>query len=169
MQSAPDWDALHIPWRFDGLTRFLIHRYKYQRDRAAGHALLRQWHPPVHQHTPQALLAVPMHHRKQARSGFNHADDMVQFLSKSQQLPIYRDMTRQRSTRPLEGLNKAERKRELKDCFILKSPPPERVAIIDDVMTTGSTVAEITRTLKRHGTRFVTVWALARTPLSGSS
>ena len=169
LQSAPGWDALHIPWRFDGLTRFLIHRYKYHRDRAAGHALLRHWQPPVHQHGPQALLAVPMHHHKQARFGFNHADDMAQFLSKTEQLPIYRGMTRARSTRPLEGLKKSERKRELNGCFTLKSSPPERVAIIDDVMTTGSTVAEITRTLKRAGTKFVTVWAIARTPLSGFS
>lgn len=166
LKSPPPWDAIHIPWRFDGLSRFLIHRYKYQRDRAAGHALLREWQPPAELHQPEALLAVPMHHRKQAKHGFNHASDMARQLSGQLNLPLFEGMTRHRATSALEGLNKNERRRELKGCFELASPPPSRVAIIDDVMTTGATVAEMTRLLKRHGAEFVAVWSLARTPLS---
>lgn len=167
LKSPPPWDAIHIPWRFDGLSRFLIHRYKYHRDRAAGHALLRHWQPPDRLHRPDALLAVPMHHRKQALHGFNQAMDIARYLSGRLNLPLYQGMTRHRATSPLEGLKKTERRRELKGCFELDSPPPARIAIIDDVMTTGATVAEMTLLLKRNGAEFVAVWTLARTPLSG--
>lgn len=165
LKTPPVWDAINIPWVFDGLVRHLIHQYKYQLDRASGRALTQLWRPPVERDTPDALIAVPMHHAKQARHGFNHAQDLALQLSAKHNIPVVKNVRRQRPTRALEGLNKKERRRELAGCFELKQPPPLRVAIIDDVMTSGATTAELCRVLKRHGCQFVTVWALARTPL----
>lgn len=165
LQKPPPWDAIDIPWRFDGLTRHLIHQYKYRLDRAAGHALLSLWSPAVREHRPDALIAVPMHHRKQAREGFNHAEDITRQLSRQTGIRRYPAVRRQRPTRALEGLSRTERRQELAGSFQLTQPPPQRVAIIDDVLTTGATTAELTRTLKRSGCQFVAVWALARTPL----
>jgi predicted amidophosphoribosyltransferase len=52
----------------------------------------------------------------------------------------------------------------LRAAFGLTDTPPRSVALVDDVLTTGSTAAELTRLLKKNGCQFVSVWVLARTP-----
>lgn len=70
-----------------------------------------------------------------------------------------------RRTPSQQGLNKQERQRNLKDAFkVRKEFSGETVALIDDVMTTGATCAEISRELLRAGANDVHIWALARTP-----
>lgn len=73
---------------------------------------------------------------------------------------------RQRRTRPQTGLAAAARRSNVRGAFSLRQTPDvDHVAIVDDVVTTGATVAEITALLLRGGVRRVDVWAAARTPL----
>ena len=60
-------------------------------------------------------------------------------------------------------LTAKERRQNLRGAFALERPPHARhIAILDDVLTTGSTVDELARTLKRGGVLQVSVWAVAR-------
>jgi len=160
------WDAAHIEWHFEGLTRHLIHRFKYHHDISAGRALTDIWlaNNP-HLFKPENLIAVPMFHKKEHKKGFNHATWIAKRLSNQWQIPIWDGIKRVRDTEALEGLTKKQRKITLKNAFQLNKKPPKSVAIVDDVFTSGTTAAELTRLLKRNGTQVVTVWALARTPL----
>jgi predicted amidophosphoribosyltransferase len=67
-----------------------------------------------------------------------------------------------RDTAPQAQLPAAERRDNLKDAFVLKGVPPPRVAIVDDVLTTGATVESLARVLRKGGCRRIEVWAVAR-------
>jgi len=70
---------------------------------------------------------------------------------------------RSRDTREQAALNKRERRRNIRGAFAMIGTLPARhIAIIDDVVTTGSTVNELARVLKQAGAKRVEVWAVAR-------
>lgn len=165
LQSAPPWDQAIIPFQFEGLTRFLIHQFKYHNDMSAGKSLI----AVVNRVKPSnidALVAVPMHHARRAQKGFNQADKIASYLSRQWEIPVQNCVKRVVATPALEGLNKTERKRALKGAFELTRLPPKTIMLVDDVFTSGATASELTRLFKRNGTQFVAVCALARTPLS---
>lgn len=167
LKDPPAWDNAHIAWQFSGLVRHLIHQFKYQKNMAAGSTLLSLW-MDHHQHIPkpEAIVAVPMYHRKHQQRGFNQALWMAQRLSTAWQLPRWNGIQRTMATESLEGLNKKQRRQTLKNAFTIVSEPPKMVAIVDDVFTSGATASEISRLLKRQGVEKISIWALARTPLS---
>jgi len=66
---------------------------------------------------------------------------------------------------PQTGLGRAERLKNLQQAFKIRGTPPPRVAIVDDVVTTGATAEHLAAVLKAAGAEPVLVWALARTPL----
>ncbi|WP_320826076.1 ComF family protein [Reinekea sp.] len=165
LKRPPPWESLHGAWHFEGLARYLIHQFKYQHNIAAGRALVTLW---LAQQTalfkPEAVVAVPMHYRKQQQKGFNQADWLARQIGQHWSIPQWRGARRIKATAPLEGLDKGQRKKMLRAAFGLTDTPPRSVALVDDVLTTGSTAAELTRLLKKNGSQFVSVWVLARTP-----
>lgn len=167
LKQPPKWDQAIAPWVFDGLSRFLIHQFKYQHDKASGRALVHQWlaDTQTRRLPVDALLAVPMHRRKQAERGYNQAAVLARYMAAELNIPLFNQLKRTQQTKALEGLSRKERQQELKNAFELTQPPPKRIAIIDDVLTTGATANTITTLLKRNGCEFISVWALARTPL----
>ena len=75
-------------------------------------------------------------------------------------------LKRVRHTAEQAGLSRRERHKNLRNAFAVSDQSiPERVAIVDDVVTTGSTANEIARTLMRAGVKKIEVWAIARAPL----
>ena len=75
-------------------------------------------------------------------------------------------LQRTRSTEAQTELDAISRRRNVRGAFALRAgiELPAHVAILDDVMTTGATLAECARVLKREGVERVDVWALARAP-----
>ncbi len=166
LQKPPKWDHASLQWHFNGLVRHLIHQFKYHHDMAAGNALFRQWQPDIGDQAHPSIIAVPMHHKKEAKKGFNQAMVLAKKLSDQRGLPLWRGVRRIAKTPALEGLTKKERQTVLKNAFDLNDKPPQAVVIVDDVFTSGATAAELARILKANGTQFVAVCALARTPLA---
>lgn len=166
-QRPPPWQSATVGWALEGATRFLIHRMKYHRDLASARALARQWwlDQCLHDLGVDALVPVPLHRAKARKRGFNQAEWLAAHWARQAGLPVWTNLIKQRSTPPLEGLNRIQRRQTLNNAFRVLTPPPQRVAIVDDVLTTGATAAELTRTLQRAGVRHVELWTLARTPL----
>jgi predicted amidophosphoribosyltransferase len=75
-------------------------------------------------------------------------------------------LRRRRRTAAQTELDAPARRHNVRDAFSLRPnvQMPDHVAILDDVMTTGATLAECARLLKRDGVQRVDVWALARAP-----
>ncbi len=116
------------------------------------------------------VLPVPLHRRREARRGYNQALEIARPLASL----LGRDLetgllSRRRRTREQSKLSARERRRNVAGAFRLRRPPGFRHAIVvDDVITTGATVAEVARLLVGAGCRQVTVLAAARA-LQGAS
>lgn len=115
---------------------------------------------------PQVLIPVPLHPGRLAERGYNQALEIARVLGGGLGLPLDRRCChRVTATPPQAGQDEAARRRNIRGAFAAQTPFPwSRVAIVDDVVTTGSTVSELARVLRRAGALEVEVWAVARTP-----
>ena len=166
-RREPPWDHLVAPWRYEEPLSGLIQRLKFSRELPAGRTLgllLAAALPPPDPR-PELLLPVPLHAGDLRRRGFNHAAEITRSLSRALEIPwSSRHLFKARPTATQHGLGRKARRRNLRDAFRFEPGENlEHVAVIDDVVTTGSTAAEIARTLKRAGVSRVSIWALART------
>lgn len=166
---------------FDAPARALIHRLKFQRDTAVMAALLRpmteaietQYPQPVAAQPPvdwpDVLLPMPIHARRRRERGFNQARLMADWLGRRYGLPVHGKVVRRVTmSDPQSMLDAAARRKSLRGAFAVVGALPAHVAIVDDVMTTGSTTDSLARVLKRVGVVRVTVWVAARTPRPGA-
>jgi ComF family protein len=109
------------------------------------------------------VLPVPLHPKRLAARGFNQAIELARPVAAARGVPLAIDLVRRvRDTPAQTRLSQAERRRNLRGAFALTGAVPRRVLIVDDVMTTGSTVAALARVLRRGGAREVRVLAVAR-------
>ena len=119
---------------------------------------------------PERLLPTPMHPRRYRRRGFNQALEIARILAKQLDIRVEtRQLQRHRPTAAQYKLDAKQRIKNVAGAFILKkSISYERVAVVDDVLTSGATAHELARVLKQGGVRHVQVWSLARAgqPLS---
>jgi ComF family protein len=113
------------------------------------------------------VIPVPTTHRTLRERGFNQTLLLARELSRGRPLRLEMDVLRKvRETPPQLGLKAADRRMNLKKAFaVVKDIGGKRVVLLDDVMTTGATVRECSRTLIRAGAREVVIAALARAPL----
>lgn len=113
---------------------------------------------------PEALLPMPLHPARLRQRGFNQSSLLAGYLSKALQIPLNtQDCRRIRDTPHQTGKNARQRRRNIKGAFEFVNKAQYRhLAIVDDVVTTGSSVSELARQLKRGGVARVDVWSLAR-------
>jgi ComF family protein len=115
---------------------------------------------------PGLIIPVPLHPKRLRERGYNQALEIAREPAAALGIPI--DGTgciRALHTNAQVGLDDRERRRNVRGAFAVRRPPAARhVAILDDVVTTGSTVTELTRVLRAAGVERVDVWAVARTP-----
>ena len=114
-------------------------------------------------YAPDAVLPVPLHWRRQAWRGFNQAEELAKPLCRETGLPLLRGVRRIRATPYQSGLDSTARQLNLRDAFAVRGKPTARhVLIVDDVITTGSTAAQLAVCLLESGVESVSVLALAR-------
>ncbi|MGI2258490.1 ComF family protein [Shewanella sp. GXUN23E] len=117
---------------------------------------------------PQALLPVPLHASRLRQRGFNQAYVIARALSAALDIPVLDDVVvRTLATRAQAGLDGKARRHNLRGAFMLVQPVPVvRIAIIDDVVTTASTVEEMAALLAWQAPD-LQVWCLARAEAPG--
>jgi ComF family protein len=156
-----------FPW--DGLiTGFKFH---HRLDLAGGFARLlhravqRSGVPP-----PALVLPIPLSGERLRERGYNQAWELARRVARWQRIPAHpATLLRIRNTAHQLGLDEAERQRNLRGAFLVEPRhaqrlPGYRVALVDDVMTSGATANEAARTLLAAGAAEVQLWVLARTP-----
>ena len=133
--------------------------------------LLAALHDAVLQHyqqdvLPTALLAVPLHRKRQQDRGFNQAHLIAEYLQKKLKIPLLMNAVhRNVHTAAQAQLSARERQKNLQHAFEVKRPAliqQQHIAIIDDVITTGSTVETLAQLLLDHGATRIDAWSLAR-------
>ncbi len=167
-QRPPPFDAAWAAFRFATPIRQSILGLKYHagfmQARLLGEAMaakLAQREAPL----PELLLPVPLHAGRLRRRGYNQALELARVLAHRLDLDCdERAVRRLRATADQIGQSAAARRRNLHGVFaVLPRVAGRRVALVDDVMTTGSTLAELARSCRKAGAASVEAWVAART------
>lgn len=150
---------------------FLLHRFKYQRRLELGVILgehLAQHLRDQQADMPELLLPTPLHVNRLRTRGFNQALEISRVVAARLDLQLRNGLLlRNRPTLTQTGLTPRQRRHNIRGAFQVNAQRASElkgrhVVIIDDVLTTGSTAAEMSRTLLREGTARVDIWAIAR-------
>ncbi len=112
------------------------------------------------------VAAVPMHWTKKIYRGFNQAEEIAQYISKEKHIPFIKGIVKHKKTAHQSSLDRMARSTNLTGAFALNngghSFKGKHVLLIDDVMTTGSTIIEVARTIFKAGPASITVFVGAR-------
>lgn len=155
---------------FEGPVQDLVHRFKYGKKAHLSRPLgLLASRFPENFKTDAAadlIVPVPLHDRRLRARGFNQSQLLGAVVAKEWGIPLSVDnLRRLRWTEPQTGLAAAERERNVRGAFGVARPEhfdSKRLLLVDDVYTTGSTVTECARALKRAGAREVSVLTVSR-------
>jgi ComF family protein len=109
------------------------------------------------------LVPVPGDADRRLRRGHHAAERLTAELSDLWNLPLEPLLTRVRGSPRQRGLTQVERRRNVVQSFAAGAPGPARVALVDDVYTTGATAHAAASALRRQGVRTVEVVTFART------
>lgn len=114
-------------------------------------------------HLPDLMIPVPLHITRQRQRGFNQALELVrEFHNHYPQIQLAQ-ATRIKATQSQATLNRIQRLHNLENAFAVNiNLENKHVALIDDVVTTGTTVNELARLCKQRGARQVDIWCLMR-------
>jgi ComF family protein len=167
-RRPPPWDAAWAPFRYGWPLDRLETRYKFGATLAAGRALATLWQAERAPALPELIVPVPLHRTRLRKRGYNQALELARPLARTLGVPCRPDvLQRARATGAQTELDAADRRRNVRGAFALRpgSTLPAHVVVLDDVMTTGATLAECASVLKRAGVTRVDVWALARAPM----
>ena len=175
ISEPPPYDRVIAPWRFVPPLSGIIHRMKYHRDLAAGAALGRVLAHQLRARSgaarfPDAVLGLPLSRRRLLYRGFNHAEELAAIVRKTLGLPRPRGAVIHRRHSPPQAKSgsAAERRANVAGAFTVRRWPSRlhRVAVVDDVLTTGATASAFAKTLKAAGVEWIEIWCCARTPLA---
>ncbi len=171
-EHAPPWERVLFYGAYDGLLRRLLLDYKYN-DRLANQRLLQTLvRRALEIRVPQdcreqwdLVVPVPLHVRRLRLRGFNQSLELARAMSRVLPCPLRpRALQRLRDTRPQFSLQRGERVKNIRNAFAADAALVRGAAVllVDDIMTTGATVNEAARSLRRAGARRVDVFVLAR-------
>jgi ComF family protein len=168
LAHPPPFDATLAAFAYAFPVDRLMHAFKYH-----GRVGLAEWGAAAIRARvaarasalPQRLIALPLSRERQRERGYNQAHEIARALGRELSIPLVRDgVRRDRFAPPQAALPWGERARNVRGAFACEVDLKGlTVAVVDDVMTTGASLAEFARTLKRAGATWVENWVVART------
>jgi competence protein ComFC len=108
------------------------------------------------------LAFVPVTKRKLIDRGFNQSEVLAEKLAKNLNLNIFSGLIKSKDTEDQVKLDFEKRLNNLKDVFKVKSSPPKKIILVDDVKTTGATLKECAKVLKEAGAREIIALTILR-------
>ena len=115
---------------------------------------------------PECIIPVPLHPGRLRERGFNQALELARPIARRLGVPLVsKGIQRIRQTPPQSSLDLKARRSNVRGAFrVSRALAAQRVAIIDDVVTSGNTVTEFAHVLGEAGAESIEIWAVARTP-----
>ena len=149
---------------FNETARELVHHLKYGGRVSLAQPIGRILEKTISEHgfSASVVIPVPLHRKRERERGFNQA----QLIAKALSLPVDTNIVRRcKNTVTQTGLSRSERSRNLAGAFeVFGNVKGENVLVMDDVLTTGATMNEIAKVLKKAGAHRVEVVTFARVP-----
>ncbi len=166
LTAPPPWSRIVAPFRYAEPVSSLIWQLKYQSQLHVARTLGLLF-AAYRQHElslPDLIMPVPLHEKRLRQRGYNQALELARVLGRVLHLPV--DTTscdRSRETRDQLLLGPRQRELNMRHAFAVVRPLTCcHIAVVDDVLTTGSTAAALVRCLHEHGVERVDVWVMAR-------
>ncbi len=166
LSKSPAFDETFAPFIYQGIIRYLIASLKfnkqYKNARLLGYLLATYVEKTTE--IPQLIIPVPLHKKRYQERGFNQSIEIAKTVAKILNIPINTQIcSRIRNTPHQTELPAKQRLINVKNAFIVNnSTNIQHIAILDDVITTGSTANEIAKLLKKSGVARVDVWGCAK-------
>ncbi len=168
LSQPPPWQCCIAPLLYRPPASQLLAAFKYRGKLSGGQLLAGLLLDELRRSGREVdlIVPVPLHWRRRWQRGFNQAELIADQLGAALDIPVaMKALRRRRATTAQQQLDARARARNLRGAFALSRPLAGlRVALVDDVVTTGATAAELTRVLLKGGATAVELWALARTP-----
>lgn len=163
--QPPHFRHARCGWLYTFPLDHVINKYKHKGDLSLEPMLLDIWLNQLNAfpfEQPDALVPIPVHWRRFWKRGFNQADRLAQGLSRQLHIPVWSGLGQTRATPKQQHLKRAARRQQQERFQITANPAGLHLVLIDDVMTTGSTVNDAAKLLLSAGALRVDVWALCR-------
>lgn len=157
-------EGLNVIWQYNQTVRNLIAKlkYKYISDLTKLISSLAAQNLKKYPKDKFTIVPIPLHWLRENERGFNHTEEVAKYLKSEMGWKFQNLLVKIRKTKPQVGLKGKERRENIRGVFSPISNPPinysDNILLFDDVFTTGSTILEATRTLKKAG--FKKIWCL---------
>lgn len=142
----------------------LLRRFKFHHDLAAGRLLSQLMLQRVPRFVDGPLAPIPLHRQRLRTRGYDQGLELTRPLARALRQPLWCGLHRDRLTAAQSALDADARRRNLHDAFAITTPPPARLTVVDDVMTTGATLDAAVHALQCVGLPDPAVWVCARVP-----
>lgn len=169
LSHPPDFDATHAVFLYDFPIDAMMVRYKYGNmthlSNIFGQFLRDKTALSLAANQIDLIVPMPMHPARIKERGFNQAHEIAKVLTKHCREKLdYKSAERIKLTPPQASLPLKDRVKNIKGAFQVDvNLAGKRIAIVDDVMTTGASLNELAKTLKKAGAVHVECWVIART------
>jgi ComF family protein len=166
LARPPHFDCTVAVWRYDFPCDLLVQALKY-RARLPLAAFFGRALSAHIERSADIVVPMPLHRSRLAERGFNHAAEIAREIAvRTGHAVTTAGVRRVRQTTPQTQLPFGERAANVRGAFVCAADVRhKRVAVVDDVMTTGTTLDEVARVLKAAGAAAVDNWVVARTLL----
>lgn len=182
LRAPPPFGALYAVWLYADPLPAVVRALKFGRLEFLGAHLAREIAPELRRRglggqgaggreggaeLPDLVVPVPLHWRRRWARGYNQAAVVARPLAAELGLPFAEALRRPRATRPQTGLPRRERLANPRRAFAVRrggAVAGRRVLLVDDVVTTGATLAAAAEALLGAGALAVTAMAIALTP-----
>lgn len=156
-----------VPLRYERYAQELIHQLKFKNSLRAARTLGQVLYESIvimyaGQSLPEAIVPTPLSWRRHVLRGYNQCDRLSLELSAQLEVPI-RHLLKRRHGPVQHGRSLAQRATQPRGSFeLVRSNVPPHIALLDDVITTGTTMSNMARALNRGGARRIDLWAPCR-------
>lgn len=168
LRQSPSFSATHTAYDYSGNYAHVIREFKFAPRLCIGDYLAHQLFD-LYQKIGvnyDAIVPMPLSNSRLKSRGFNQVHELLRVIKRRTNVKIDTESVRRiKATTPLFALSADDRRREIKGAFVAKNLNYQRVLLVDDVMTTGASLNELSKTLIRAGVKKCDVMTLARAVL----
>lgn len=166
LQRPPAWDQALAALVYEYPVDQLVQHFKFRHSMACGQLLADELiHCVRHSGTslPDIIMPVPLHFTRRFWRGFNQAEFLARQLGLLLNIPVLvHKLRRNKKTAAQSGLDRKERRKNVHGAFSCRPLSNVKVALVDDVLTTGTTLTACTKAVRSAGASQVAVWVAAR-------
>ncbi|MEO8104630.1 MAG: ComF family protein [Betaproteobacteria bacterium] len=178
LADAPAFDETIAPFRYAFPLDRLLQSYKFNENlslaatfAAAMLVAVREQFSRTGLALPDRVVPLPLARKRLAERGFNQSALLASIAARELGIGYAsRGLLKVRDTSPQAGLDRDARLKNVRGAFDCgESLAGMRIALVDDVMTTGATLSEAAKALKEAGATFVSAWVIARADAAGTA